>query len=73
VATKTNANATLHERAIHELKEFAILAVYLYITIGAVILMKTAVLHTRHRHCSLGHRRRQGRRSWPNSCCSATQ
>ena len=46
MATTTNAKATLHQRAIHELKEFAILAVYLYITLGAVVLMKTAVLHT---------------------------
>jgi hypothetical protein len=46
VATQTNANATLHQRAIHELKEFVILALYLYITLGAVIAMKTAVLHT---------------------------
>jgi hypothetical protein len=46
VATETNAKATLPQRATHELKEFAILAVYLYITIGAVIMMKTAVLHT---------------------------
>jgi hypothetical protein len=40
------AKATLHQRAVHELKEFIILALYLYITLGAVILMKTAVLHT---------------------------
>jgi hypothetical protein len=46
VATKTNSKATLHQRAIQELKEFTILAVYLYITLGAVVLMKTAVLHT---------------------------
>jgi hypothetical protein len=46
LATKTTAKATLHQRAIHELKEFAILFVYLYITIGAVVLLKTAVLHT---------------------------
>ena len=46
MATQTNANATLHQRAIHELKEFVILALYLYITLGAVIAMKTAVLHT---------------------------
>jgi hypothetical protein len=30
VATETNAKATLHQRAFHELKEFVILAVYLY-------------------------------------------
>ncbi len=46
VATEAHAKAMLHQRAVHELKEFAILAVYLYVTIGAVILMKTAVLHT---------------------------
>src|SRR5215213_3818132 len=28
------------------MREFALLAAYLYITLGAVILMKTAVLHT---------------------------
>jgi hypothetical protein len=46
VATETAAKATLHQRAMHELKEFMVLAVYLYITLGAVVLMKTAVLHT---------------------------
>jgi hypothetical protein len=46
VATETIAKSTLRQRAAHELKEFAILAVYLYITLGAVIAMKTAVLHT---------------------------
>src|SRR4029077_3595355 len=34
------------QRAAHELKEFVILTLYLYITLGAVIVMKTAVLHT---------------------------
>jgi hypothetical protein len=46
MATETTVRATLQQRATHEFKEFAILAVYLYITLGAVILMKTAVLHT---------------------------
>jgi hypothetical protein len=46
VATETTGKATLRQRAMHEVKEFAILAVYLYITLGAVILMKTAVLHS---------------------------
>jgi hypothetical protein len=46
VTTGATTKATLHQRAMHELKEFVILAVYLYITLGAVILMKTAVLHT---------------------------
>lgn len=46
MANVTTAKATLHQRAVHELKEFAILTVYLYVTLGAVILMKTAVLHS---------------------------
>jgi hypothetical protein len=45
VATETYAKATLRRRAMHELAEFAILTAYLYITLGAVILMKTSVLH----------------------------
>jgi hypothetical protein len=45
VATETTAKATPRQRAVHELKELAIVAVYLYITLGAVIVMKTAVLH----------------------------
>src|SRR4051794_32858180 len=40
------AKPTLRQRAMHELKEFAALALYLYICLGAVIMMKTAVLHT---------------------------
>jgi hypothetical protein len=46
VAAETRTTVTLHQRALHEFKEFAILAVYLYITLGSVVLMKTAVLHT---------------------------
>jgi hypothetical protein len=46
VATETNAKAPLRQRAMHELKELVFITLYLYITIGAVILMKTAVLHT---------------------------
>jgi len=45
VATDITTKATLGQRAVHEFKEMAILAVYLYVTLGAVILMKTAVLH----------------------------
>jgi hypothetical protein len=46
VATQTNAKATLHQRAMRELKELVLISLYLYITLGAVIVMKTAVLHT---------------------------
>jgi hypothetical protein len=45
VTTETTAKATPRQRAVHELKELAIVAGYLYITLGAVIVMKTAVLH----------------------------
>jgi hypothetical protein len=45
MATETTAKATLPQRAVHELKEIAILTAYLYVTLGAVILMKAAVLH----------------------------
>ena len=45
MATDTSTKPTLHERVMHEIKEFAILTVYLYITLGAVIMMKAAVLH----------------------------
>jgi len=43
---KTNTKAALRQRGMHELKELLFISLYLYITLGAVILMKTAVLHT---------------------------
>jgi hypothetical protein len=46
MATQAPAKATLQKRATSELKEFVILTVYLYITLGAVILLKTATLHS---------------------------
>ena len=46
MATETHAKPTLRQRAEHELKELAIISAYLYVTLGAVILMKTALLHT---------------------------
>ena len=46
LTTNTSAKATLHQRAMHELKELAIISAYLYVTLGAVIMMKTAVLRT---------------------------
>jgi hypothetical protein len=45
MATETTTRATLGQRAAHELKEIAILTAYLWVTLGAVILMKAAVLH----------------------------
>ena len=46
MATETSAHATLGQRAMRELKELVVITLYLYITLGSVILMKTAVLHT---------------------------
>ena|SRR5260221_12314511 len=43
---QTNTKAALRQRAMHELKELVFISLYLYITLGVVILMKTAVLHT---------------------------
>lgn len=42
----TTAKPPLHQRAMHEIKELVFISLYLYIAIGAVILMKTAVLRT---------------------------
>jgi hypothetical protein len=62
VITETTAKAPLHQRAMLELKELAFITFYLYISLGAVILMKTAVLHTQGvEFTPLGHRHRQGR------------
>jgi hypothetical protein len=46
VTTETFAKATLRQRAEHELKELAIISAYLYITLGAVLMIKTVVLRT---------------------------
>jgi hypothetical protein len=40
------AKATLRQRGMHEMKELVLISLYLYVTLGAVIMMKTAVLHT---------------------------
>jgi hypothetical protein len=45
VTTETTVKATPRQRAMNEFQELAVIFVYLYITLGAVILMKTAVLH----------------------------
>lgn len=37
---------TLRQRATREFREFAALALYLYVALGAISVMKTAVLHT---------------------------
>ena len=46
VTAETTVKAPLHQRAMHEFKELLFITLYLYVTLGAVILMKTAVLHT---------------------------
>jgi hypothetical protein len=42
---RNHARLTPRQRVMHELTEFAILTAYLYVTLGAVILMKASVLH----------------------------
>ena len=44
---ETTGKASLRQRAMHELKELVFTSLYLYVALGSVILMKTAVLHTR--------------------------
>ena len=39
------AKPTLRERGVNEFKEFLIIGAYLFLTFGAVLLMKAAVLH----------------------------
>jgi hypothetical protein len=43
---EAHPKATLRQRGMHELKELVLISLYLYITLGTVILIKTAVLHT---------------------------
>jgi hypothetical protein len=45
LTTETTAKSPLHQRALRELKELVFISLYLYIALGAVIMMKTAVLH----------------------------
>lgn len=42
----TSHDEGITRRAIHEFKLFAVIFLYLYITFGAIILMKAAILHT---------------------------
>ena len=39
-----HTKATLSQRAMHELKELVLISLYLFVVLGAVILIKTAVL-----------------------------
>ncbi len=44
MASQTAAKPGLHERAMHELKEFALITAYLYVPLFAIIMLKTAIL-----------------------------
>jgi hypothetical protein len=72
VATETPAKATLQQRATHEIKELLIVTAYLYITLGAVIAVKTAVLHTEASNSHLGALRSSRPWYWPSSYWLAT-
>ena len=43
--TRIGAKATLRQRAVHEFKELAVISLYLYVTLGAMLLLKAAILH----------------------------
>jgi hypothetical protein len=73
VATENHAKATLRQRAMNELTEFAILTAYLYITLGAVILMKASVLHDHDIRLPHGVLPSSKPLCWRSSCCSAVQ
>jgi hypothetical protein len=46
----TTAKPPLHQRAMHEFKKLMLISLYLYVTLGAVILMKAAAFHTEGVH-----------------------
>ena len=50
MTAETMGKAPLHQRAMHEFKKLVFISLYLYVTLGAVILMKAAVLHTEGFH-----------------------
>jgi hypothetical protein len=45
MTTEIKAKAPLRQRAVHEFREFLFLSAYLYVTLGAVILVRTGALH----------------------------
>ncbi len=45
MTTEIKAKAPLRQRAVHEFREFLFLSAYLYVTLGAVIVMRTGALH----------------------------
>jgi hypothetical protein len=51
--SESRSRATLPQRATSELKELVVLTCYLYVTLGSVIVMKTAVLHSHGIHSVL--------------------
>ena len=69
MAAEISANVTLHQRAMRELKELVFIS--LYLTLGSVILMKTAVLHTEGIALGSGASPWSRPWCWPNSCCPA--
>lgn len=72
MATETPAKATLQQRATHEIKELLILTAYLYVTLGAVIAVKAAVLTPRASNSHLGASPSSRPWCWPSSYWLAT-
>ena len=46
MTTETAAKTPLHLRAMHEFKKLVLISLYLYVTLGAIILFKAAALHS---------------------------
>jgi len=46
LATDETSKPSLRDRAVHELKEFAIIAAYLFVCFFSITLLKVAILHT---------------------------
>jgi hypothetical protein len=46
MVTEPTTKPSLHQRVLHEVKELLLISLYLYVALGAVILLKAAVLHT---------------------------
>ena len=63
-----HTKATLPQRAMHELKELVLISLYLYVVLGAVILIKTAVLRDQASNSPLGASPSSRRWCWRNSC-----
>ena len=62
--------AALGQRAAREFKELLALAAYLYVSLGAVVLLKSAILQDAGISFPIGASRPQRPSFWPSPCFS---